>query len=128
MQSPWQQVALTNAVADLVRWWVRSRALTLIPPFHVTVMIPSIRITNSSILNDDLLPRRPHPPSKTHKVRFLTLLPRRLGFDPVDFLKDFLQPQFERVILGALVEFAEEVSAGDERVEAERQGCIAEVL
>jgi hypothetical protein len=46
----------------------------------------------------------------------------------VHLFKEFAQPQLKRFVLAALVEFADEVPAGPERVEAERQCREAEVL
>jgi len=57
-----------------------------------------------------------------------TYTPRRLGLLPVDALKQLLQFHLKRLVLCALVEFAEEISAGAKGVVAKREGREAEIL
>lgn len=60
--------------------------------------------------------------------RTYAYLTRRLGLLPVHFLKELLQTQLKRLILGALVELAQIVPAGAESVITERQAGVAEIL
>lgn len=81
-----------------------------------------------SPIRKHLAPLRPRPPPQAHKIRLSALLPRRIGFDAVNLLKQLLQPHLKRVIFRTLVEFTQEVPAGDEGVEGEGEGRVAEVL
>ena len=46
----------------------------------------------------------------------------------MDFLKQLLQPKLKGMRFSAIVEFAQKISTGHERVERESKSCIAQVL
>ena len=61
-------------------------------------------------------------------MKNFALFPARVRLDAVDLLEEPLEPQFQRVILGARVELAQEVAAGGEGVVGKGQRGAAEVL
>lgn len=75
-----------------------------------------------------LLLRHIRLPPQRNKIRLLALAARRVGFDPVDFLEEAAQPLFQERVLGARVEFRQEVAAGGQGGVAEVEGGEAEVL
>lgn len=63
-----------------------------------------------------------------NSARHYTHTPRRLGLNPMHLLKELLQPHLQIMILRTLVELAQEVAARAQRVVAERQCCVAQIL
>ena len=67
-------------------------------------------------------------PLESHEVSLPGRTPRALGLLAVDFVEHCLQTPLERLVLGALVELADEMPADLERVVAEVESRPAEVL
>ena len=57
--------------------------------------------------------RHTRPSSQTHKVGLLTLFTRGVRLVSMHFLEELLQSELERMVLGALIEFADEVATGN---------------
>ena len=76
----------------------------------------------------NILPTNPSLPPQPNKITLPTLLPGRIRFDAMDFLKQPLQPILQIFVFRALVEFAQEMPACDQTVVAESESRHAEVL
>ena len=97
------------------------------------MLITPFRLNQALVLftsgpGEDGVPINFREPSDAHEVRFLRLTSGTLGLLTVDPVEHSLKGLFERFVLGALVELADEISADFEGVIAEVQGGAAEIL
>ena len=101
-----------------------------IASFFSTIHNQTMHSSNSNRKKSpqNILPTNPSLPPQPNKITLPTLLPGRIRFDAMDFLKQPLQPILQIFVFRALVEFAQEMPACDQTVVAESESRHAEVL
>lgn len=102
-----------------------SSAASLVPKciLHLGIPCSLLELFKEHFSSPDVL-----PPSQANEVGLFTLLPRALRLDPVNLLKQLLQPQLKCLVLRSLIEFAQKMSARNERVARKQEGGCAEIL